>query len=509
MFKVLYADKDAYITNRVIDGSPQVNSNVGSAGSLDLFKLYGYTSTTSGSTTTPNLELSRLLVHFDLTSLRQMVALGQVDPGSPTFSARLHLHDVYGGQPTPNSFYVAVYPLSASFDEGLGRDVVYYSDMDACSWLTSSFASGSWFITGCGLGGSAQQQCDYITASSQVSAGASLEARQFFKTGLEDLDVDVTLAVSATLASRLPDVGFRISLDPALEADTHSYFVKRFASRSAFNDTLQPKLYIRFDDSVQDDTDNLFLDSRGYLFLYNYAASALTNLVSGSTSITGNNCLVLQLQAAVSGGMRSLFFTGSQLALGVNPQTGIYSASVLVPSTDPLLQAQWQASGSLAVTPIWQSLDGTVAYLTGSPITVLPPQRGPASLAPHRFNVTVFGLKDEHLDTEVTTLRVNLFDYTQPYLLEAVRLPVELPGSIIRDVHYQVRDSDSGSAVVPFDTVTNSTRLSNDSSGMFFKIDMGNLAPGRSYVIDIMVVTNNNQQLYRGASPAFRVVAVP
>ena len=506
MFKSLFADKDTYITNRVVNGTAQVTANVGSAGSLDLFKLYGYTSTTSGSTALPNTELSRLLVHFDLGPLRTLASQGRIDAGSPSFSCKLHLFDVYGGQPTPNNFTVAVFPLSSSFDEGLGRDVVYYSDSDACSWLTSSIASGSWITSGCASGGSAQQSCDYITASSRILAGANLESTQFSPIGTEDLNIDVTTIVSATLAGLLPDSGFRISLIPSMEADSHSYFVKRFASRTAFNSELCPRLEIRFDDSIQDDTNNLFLDSTGYLFLYNYVRSSLTNLTSGSAQVTGSNCTVLRLITPVSGGIYVLSFSGSQLTLGTNPQVGIYSSSVLVSSTDPVLLPQWQASGSIAFTPVWGSMDGTVPYLTGSAIKAYPPQRGPKAMVTKRFVVTVLGLTDTYTAPITTTLRVNLFDYTVPYLLTAVKLPVELPGIIVRDVHYQVRDNDTGTIVIPFDTVTNSTRLSNDSVGMYFSLDIANLSPGHSYVIDVMIVTGNNQQLYPSISPVFRVV---
>jgi hypothetical protein len=199
-------------------------------------------------------------------------------------------------------------------------------------------------------------------------------------------------------------------------------------------------------------------------------------------------------------------FSASQLYLGSNPQVGIYSASVLLPSTDPSLLPQWQTSGSVTLTPVWGSLDGTVTYLTGSTIKAYPPQRGPQSLALHKLIVTVIGLNDEHDWHELTTINVNIFDYTQPYLLNAVRLPVELPGMIIRDVHYQIRDNDNGRVAVPFDLTTNSTRLSNDAKGMFFDLDVSNLTPGHAYVIDILVVTDNNKQLYRSASAVFRVV---
>jgi hypothetical protein len=86
MFKVFKADKDAYITNKVIknDVSSSFKSNVGIAGTLDLFKLYGMTL----SGTKPNRELSRLLVHFDISGLRDLVYSGAIDYTHDSFFAK-------------------------------------------------------------------------------------------------------------------------------------------------------------------------------------------------------------------------------------------------------------------------------------------------------------------------------------------------------------------------------------------------------------------------------------
>jgi hypothetical protein len=126
MFKIIKSDKDTYITNKVVKGARREESNVGAAGTLDLFKLYG--SSLSGST--PLTEVSRILVHFDLSDLKKLSQEGKLDVSDPSFWCKLHLKDVYGGQPTPTNFTVNVFPLSASFDEGIGRDVSYYTDSD-------------------------------------------------------------------------------------------------------------------------------------------------------------------------------------------------------------------------------------------------------------------------------------------------------------------------------------------------------------------------------------------
>jgi len=502
MFKTLRAIKDAYITDRIINGQAQLTANVGAGGSLDLYKLYGFTSTVSGSTTLPNTELTRLLVQFDTAPLQELWSNGLIDITNPSFSCVLHLYDVYGGQPTPSNFAVTINPLSASFDEGGGRDVVYYSDSDVCNWLSSSYASGSWLMSGCAQGGDDSGPCDYLTASANVG---NLTFTQFFNVGTEDLKVDITPIISASLAELIPNVGLRIAFSPSLESDVHTYFVKRFASRTAFNSDLHPKLHVRFNDSIQDDTLNLHLDSTGYLFLHNYVGSSPSNLASGSTYLSGSNCILLQLTTPVSGATYTLDFVGSQHSSGVNPQVGIYSASVKISSNDPLLMPQWQASGSITFTPTWTSLDGTITYLQDKPIKVLPSQCGSQSIDPKKFEVTVLGLPDTLNHDEQTVLRVNIFDYTQPYLLQATRLPVELPGIIVRNVHYQVRDPITGLIPIPFDVIKNSTLVSNDSVGMYFTLDVSNLTVGRSYVIDIMIVSGNNKQLYPAISTTFRV----
>jgi len=75
MYKVLKADRDTYITNRFIkiagSGSFRTGSNVGSAGTLDLFKLYG--ATLAPGTDDPNTEISRILIHFNLQPLKELV----------------------------------------------------------------------------------------------------------------------------------------------------------------------------------------------------------------------------------------------------------------------------------------------------------------------------------------------------------------------------------------------------------------------------------------------------
>lgn len=497
MRKIVWADKDSYITDRVISGESRVSASVGAAASLDLFKLYGMTF--SGSV--PNVELSRLLVHFDLSSIRTALAQGRMAIDGPTFSAVLVLKDVYGGQTTPANFTIDVFPLSRSFDEGLGRDIVQYSDEDVCNFISCSRAQGAWLGVGCAQGGFDSVPCDFITGSH----GVNLRASQEFVSGFEDLQVDVTTIVSATLAGTVPDEGFRVSFSSSHESDSESYFVKRFAARTAHDPSYHPRLVVGYDDSVQDETSALTLDDDFTLVLRNYSHGRPASLASGSSSITGSNCLMLKLRTEISGGYYELGFTGSQHARAGSFVEGIYSASVHVPSSDTIVRSKLDQSGSFTVVPIWASLDGTVSFLTGSTIKI--PKRTASSriITSAGYTVTTSGVTADIGNDETRLIRVHFFD---PSTVQAiVRKPIETKSIIFRDAFYSIRDAETGERVIPFDSSKGSTRLSSDDSSMFFELDASSLIVGRRYVIDAMLYVDGRDEILPDASPAFRVRA--
>lgn len=500
MYKVLSADKDAYITNKVVKTHRMTGSNVGAAGTLDLFKLYGITS--SGSVA--NVELSRLLIHFDLTPLREAVSSGRLDISDPSFWCKINLKDVYGGQPTPSNFTVSVFPLSASFSEGIGKDVSYYSDRDVCNWVSSSFGT-AWFVTGCAGTCGPSGPGDYMTSS--LSLGDT-ESTQLFKVGDEDLLVDVTSVVSATLSGEIPDSGFRVSLKGTHEDDALTYFVKRFASRTAYNESKRPRLLSGFDDSIIDDSLNLTFDTTCSISLYNTAGGNLTNIVSGSSliPIVGSNCLLLKMLTEISGGYHTLTFSGSQFSYGSTGTSfvsGTYQAPVVLSSFDPIIKQKLLVSSSIEFTPVWSSIDGTVGYVTGSTVEVRMPSRK-SSRTLNNYVVSIRGLNDEYSKGQEAFVRVHIFDHTDP-LVKVTRLPVELPGVVIKNVYYQVRDPVSGDVAIPFDELKGSTKVSSDGEGMFFNLDTSALIEGRTYVVDVMISRDGTKAKFTNVSPAFRV----
>jgi hypothetical protein len=430
----------------------------------------------------------------------------KVDIAHSSFKCFLNLKDVYGGQTTPSNFNVDIFPLSASFTEGVGKDTAYYVDEDRCNFISAS-TTAAWFGIGCTSACFSTGSGDYITSSITI---ADTKVSQTFVTGEEDLFVDVTSIISATLKNDLPDSGFRISYPSTLEDDQKTYFVKRFGSRHSYDESKRPKLVVKFDDSIQDDTSNLYLDSpaASNLFLYNYSNGQLTNLNFNNSEVTGSNCVLLKLQTEVTGvGTYTLYFTGSQHSFGSNYSTGIYYAPVTLPLSNTNLRTTFEQTGSISFKSSWLSLDESLAFVSGSTVKALGPERTTQRLSPRRYTVNALGTSSDYSEEEDVTMRVNIFDANSPIMI-AQRLPVITPSIILRNSYYAIRNHSTDEYEVPFDTTHNSTRLSSDSAGMYFTFNTSALTSLQTYVIDVMITVEGKQQKYFNASAPFRIVKI-
>jgi hypothetical protein len=417
----------------------------------------------------------------------------------------MKLFDVYGGQPTPTNFDVSIFPLSRSFDEGMGRDVVFYQDLDVCNFLSSSRVDGEWYISGANLGGDATGSVDYISNFYVGAMNINAEKTQHFVDGTENLFVDVTDIVSATVNGHIPDSGFRVSLSSTHENDLRTYFVKRFASRNAYDRSKRPQLIVKYDDSIADDSANLTFNTNCNLFVNNFSLDgSSTNFVSGTSQLTGSNCIALKLTTLSTGGYYSLYFTGSQHNIGKNYLDGTYVASINLDITDMNLFKKLSASGSVDFTPVWTSLDGKVTFHTGSKVYAKSRNTSSKVMGDVNYTVNVNGLIDEYTISDTATLRVNIFDESEANI-KLFKTPYIPPTSVVRKTYYAVRDIVTNEIVIPFDEQDNSTICSSDVEGMFFRLDMSALTSGRSYAIDVLINKNGAKRIYKSASPTFKI----
>lgn len=507
------ASKDTYITNKIINGRLVADdANVGRAGTLDLFRLYGETTLRgSGSQN----ELSRILIKFDLSPINALT-LTKVDLNSSNFSARLKLYDVRSGHAVPGNFNVIAFPLSQSFDEGVGRDVGSFGDIDVANFLTRSYEDGQaniWNLSGSGKQGLlGSSDIDIISSGTLAASDGVIDLFkvQNFKAGTEDLNIDVTNIISGTLAGLIPDNGFRISFSGSEETDEKSRFVKRFASRHVANPYIRPRLEVSFDDSIQDNRGNFLFDVSGTLFLQNYVRSERKNIVSGSSlsSISGDDCIKVKLKK----GNYSFTTNASQHTQGTeqNQAAGLYSASFTIPSNLTDLYDNKNTIASLIskekqieFEEYWYSEDETVGYHTGT-LKIKTNPRETSNLINSDPEVYTTNSKTEYFSKDTERFRLYGIDHAKTNNLAAKR-PRKRKSEIFERIFYRVKDRDSGKIIFDFGEDDNSTRVSTDESGMFFDFKFSILPPGRTYKFEFLIKNRGTRLVLEDSRANFRI----
>ena len=497
MYLVFTASKDTYITNKIISPTLRAtDANLGGATTIDLFKLYGESLFTGE---TNPVELSRGLVYFNLSDISSSLA-GKVDFSDESFKATLKLHDVQGNQVAPAGFNLAVFPLSKSFDEGKGKDVGGLSYLDRTNWLTASYTTTNvvWNSPGAFASGAlGDSDIDVIESGSIGGVDTYLVKSQYFETPSQDLTVDVTNLVSASMVGILPSHGFLLAYSGSEELDGRSRFVKRFSSRHTRNPYIRPKLIVRYDNSVLAQNEQLEFNVSGSVFLENFSRGTRANIISGSSNslVTGANSLLLKVHT----GSYEKYFTGSQALVAGIAQTGIYSASFAIDrylsasvTTEETLEDFVVASGSITFGQEWLSLDETISYYSGS-LTINAQTRVVGTNQPkYRFSLT--NLRSEYRNSDLP--RIELFITDLAAERASVRIPIQLTTVFLPEMYYQIRDAYNGQVLVPFTEALNSTRISSDKLGHYFEPSFAHLPRGRSYTIDLMTVENGIKRKY-------------
>lgn len=528
MYRILSCSKDAYITSKYVAGTRSLNANTGQAGTIDMFKLYGETKVLSGSTVlNDQIELTRGFLKFDLSPITNLTS-SAINISSPTLQVFLSMKDVYGGQTTPSNFTLVAMPLSKSWDEGRGKDVVAYRDRDSVNWLTASLVGGvsEWNVTGAnGKGLLGSSDIDVITSGNLGSGVVETTSSFTFSRGDEDMVMDVTTMVSATIAGILPDHGFRISFSDTEETDTTTRFVKRFGAQQARTKALRPTLVVKYDDTLRDDTAiATFGSTANNLFLYNSPNGIFQNFVLAGTEVSGSDCLTLQLvarrwvtywtssfstshSASINHLTRSISefsqdFSGSSALIGYLPQAGYYSASVVLdPTANSELNAFLSGAQEMDFVPYWKSSDSSYVFATGSAITFSRGTAGISSLPSQNIVVNMYNLQDFYTTDQVARLRVFVQDYSS--LSKPSRYSRDPKPAVKKNMFWRLVDGITKEVLIPFDDV--GTRTSYDGEGNYFDFWMQDLPPNQVYEFEFKIRENGRDTIIQNNGFIFKV----
>jgi len=468
-------------------------SNMGRSDILEVFSIYAQESSTSS-------ELSRILVQFPIEQIKNKRDSGVI-PASGNVEFVLKLYNAEHGETVPRDFKLTVVPVSQSWEEGTGLDMVNYTDLtfdqEGASWIqarksASADDDGKWTA----IGG------DYLLDDAVDC---------YFNTGLEHLEVDVSNIVedwiTGSAGEEYDNYGFGVLLSSSYEAyfssstglDTDvsphntsgsltSYYTKKFFARGSEFYYYRPCLEARWDSATKDNRGNFYLSSSlvpatnnlNKLYFYNYVRGTLQDIAGSDSTLP-----IVQFyysSGSIPEGTAQGFLNSSNAPVAyveaIREETGSYSATMAV------------TAGAVTTTypyliDVW-SLAGGVQVRTGSAITPLKFD-GAETSGESKHVISIPNLYEQYKSDQSIRLRpyIRKKNWSPNIYNVAKNKPENL---IIEDAAYRIIRIIDDFEVVPYGTgSTKFTSLSYDGSGNYFDLSMKLFETGYQYGIKFSI----------------------
>lgn len=209
------------------------SKNTGLDSILDLSKV----------TTSTSQSNNRALLKFDLTTISQSVAAGIIT--NAKYYLNLYTVDA---QEVPTSYKIEVYPVSESWDSGIGRylnePITTYgsswinrqnSPLSSVKWTTSSF--------------NANTTASYISTAGGGTWYTNYICTQSYDYSSTDIRIEVTSIVNDWLNGTLPNNGFVVKKANTDEQNANQFVKLKYFSCDSHT-IYQPKLEVAWDNSI-------------------------------------------------------------------------------------------------------------------------------------------------------------------------------------------------------------------------------------------------------------------
>jgi len=469
------ADADNTITNAFQENLTvrATGSNMGSSDILEVFSIQGQVSGSSGLSS----ELSRILIQFPVSDIISDRSAGNI-PASGSVSFFLKLYNAEHTRTTPKEYNLTISQVSASWQEGVGMDMESYKDKTfdyrGSNWIRSS-GSTAW----------TSQGGDYHASPTTNIA---------INKGTENIEVDVSEFVEQWIrgaAGSTPasdpvgkqNYGFGIKLSDDDEANSKSFYTKKFFGRGTQFFHKKPIIEARWDSARRDNRGDFYLsssivtegDNLNKLYLYNYIRGSLRDIAGDNTAVP--TMKLYYGSGSVPEGTARGFLNSSNTSVGslaaTRLSTGIYYTQFAVTksavtSTYPYLIDVWEYDSN--------------EIFTGS--AILPKTHRPltANLTNDHI-VTISNLKKSYGRDE--TARFRLYVREKNWSPNIYNKAVSTPeNTMISTASYEICRELDNFKVIPYGTGSSMhTVLSHDVSGNYFDVDMSLFQAGYSYKI--------------------------
>ena len=237
MHRFFFATKDAFINSgsNSITGENYTDKNTGQDEILELKKVFW------------NRDFhypTRVLIQFDADEIENFIS-SSVLPN--TYKTNLRLWETKGTSGLSETYKIAAYPVSESWDEGIGKESDEPKTTDGVSWKNRKYPAG-----GAEIGWNLESLL-WTSGVATSSAGASYiagdEVTQSFSAESPDINMDITSIAKKWFSGVNNNYGFLLRLSGSRETSTGSFEDLKFFSRQT-NTIYSPKIELKWDDHL-------------------------------------------------------------------------------------------------------------------------------------------------------------------------------------------------------------------------------------------------------------------
>jgi len=367
------------------------------------------------------------------------------------FKAILRLIDVGKSSTRPKDFSLKLNILNSDFKEGLGKDIVHFSDLDDANFVTLDSKNNiNW--TNQGIVSSQDLYSDFTFSDFN------------FESGKEDLEIDITNYVHEFFkeTAGADKENFVIHFPTDFLFDNNTYFVKRFGSRNLKNKRYIPQLILKIDDR---EIENIITDKKRYFdneenfYLLNIKGNKTSSFVAETPvhlkfEFIGDESLNIFSGVGPIVGSEVYNYKGEKVA-GIR-KFAIADSVISQISSDSVFLKQIKDLGfaKIKLEYYYQNADDTTTLIKSVTEKFYPAEADQNEISFDTRNIRVsIDLLQKNLlaNNSIVPLKVSFIDINRQY--KSVNTRVELYSEDLGDINYEMYDVDSGDKIIKEDGV--------------------------------------------------------
>lgn len=398
-------------------------------------------------------EHSACLIEFNLEDLKDKhLSTGNIANSvfnsKDDFRAYVNLIDVGKSSTRPNDFKLKLGLLENSFKEGLGKDVVHFSDLDDANFKTiNSKNSVTWTNEGI-------VSEDDLFVDTLNPENTTFEF--YFENGTENLKIDVTNYLHEYFkeTANYDKTSFVLYFDNDYLFDIYTYFVKRFGSRNLKNKSSIPQLQLHIKDTK---IENVIIEKKRYFdneenfFLFNTKGNTLKSFINATdvkldvtyTDSSGNDLIDVTYTGT------SIYNYKGDKVIGIK-KFAINDSDITQQINDTTFQSNLERFGYNSLNFRYYYDDGAVEtlikndtvkfYLPESDINEI-------SFSNRNIRVSIDLLQRElKSDNSTISLKTSFIDINKQY--KSVNVASQLYSEDLGAITYEMYDVDSGTTLI-------------------------------------------------------------